>query len=315
MPASRPPFSNGSVSLGLSLVGDTARDMMDRLVDDARRAVAHGLDGVTLSEHHAGMPGYLPSPLSTSAALLALLESGWACAGPAILPLRNPVLVAEELAWCEALHPGRVGAAFVPGYHELDFVVAGADFADRQQAHWRCLDVLTATLAGDWRPRDLQHDHALAGLSSDGVPVLTGAAGPVAVRRAADLGIGILIPSLRSAGEVRELTDRYVDRGGSGPVVMIRRVHVGSSSQGTTRQLEQWRSRAGSAPWLDLSHDAAVTGEPSVVVDRLLEEIEKSRCTALNLRLECYAVAPEQVDEQISLLGEVLPRVRAELGW
>jgi alkanesulfonate monooxygenase SsuD/methylene tetrahydromethanopterin reductase-like flavin-dependent oxidoreductase (luciferase family) len=316
-PGPAAPLSSGSVSLGLSAVGETAQQIVGRLVADASLAVEGGFDGVTLSEHHAGFPGYVPSPLALADVLRERMPRGWACAAPAILPLRNPVLLAEELAWSEAVHPGRVGAAFVPGYQESDFMLVGADFEARHRAHWSHLRRLVDGLGG--RHPDaggLADDPAVRGLPPGGLPILTGAAGPIAARRAAELGVGMLIPSLRPASEVRDLIDLYASQGGVGPTVLIRRVHVGGRSTGSDVNVERWRSRSGSAQWLDLSDEALATGEPEAVLDTLVGQVRRSGCSALNLRLECYADAPTHVSSQIASLAEhVLPQLRAQLGW
>ncbi|WP_148573836.1 LLM class flavin-dependent oxidoreductase [Nocardioides caldifontis] len=309
------PLGHGSVSLGLSAVGEVGADVVRRLVVDARTAVETGFDGVTLSEHHRGFPGYVPDPLSAASLLLERLPTGWACAAPAILPLRHPVLAAEQLAWAAAAHPGRVAAAFVPGYQEDDFALLGEEFTARRARHWERLEQLVGLVGPEHRRGALAGDPAVVGLPGDGVPLLTGAAGPVAVRRAARLGVGVLLPSLRPPQEVRQLAERYADEGGQAPVVLIRRLHVGTGSPGSEVNRARWRSRAGSADWLDLSDAAVATGEPGRVAELLAEAVRSSGCTALNLRLECYADAPDQVSAQLEALGEhVLPEVRAALG-
>jgi hypothetical protein len=55
-------------------------------------------------------------PLLATAWGLSSTEQVWAGPSPCLLALRNPALVAEELAWTAARFPGRVGAALAPGY-------------------------------------------------------------------------------------------------------------------------------------------------------------------------------------------------------
>ena len=73
------------------------------------------------SEHHGGFPGYLPNPLQMAAFILDESPLGWAAACPLLLPLRPTAMVAEEVAWLAARHPGRVGLGVAAGALPLDF--------------------------------------------------------------------------------------------------------------------------------------------------------------------------------------------------
>src|ERR1700722_19253107 len=115
------PLAPGSVALGLHLAkGDPAR-AVESLRRQAIAAERAGFDGVALSEHHGGFPTYAPVPALLIGVLLAATETVWGAPCPTVLPLRNSSLVVEELAWLNAAYPGRVGAAFVPGYQARDF--------------------------------------------------------------------------------------------------------------------------------------------------------------------------------------------------
>lgn len=305
------PFAAGSISLGLSAVSGDARAIAGRLRDDAITAVSVGFDGVTLSEHHGGFPHYVPSPLTLAAGILGQLPRGWAVAAPAILPLRPPVTVAEDLAWLAALYPGRVGAGFVPGYQRRDFEVLGAEFAGRHVAFWRGLATLVCTL-GAGSP--LRADPAIA--SAD-LPVLVGVSGPVAARRATAAGVGMLVTSLRRRpAAVQLLVDAYTAAGGTMPTTLIRRVHVGNlAAGGFGRSMGDWRSQAeASASWLAADDDSLVSGSPAAVADELARSLTDSGCRALNIRIDAYTAQPELIGDQIAALGElVLPALRLRM--
>ena len=88
-------------------------------------ALAGGFDGVMTSEHHGGFAGYLPNPLQIASFVLEENPSGWAAPCPLLLPLRPTAQVAEEIAWLDARHPGRVGLGVAAGALPLDFEVMG----------------------------------------------------------------------------------------------------------------------------------------------------------------------------------------------
>ncbi|GAA2403901.1 hypothetical protein GCM10010191_09430 [Actinomadura vinacea] len=293
------PLNAGSVSLGLSLPPGYARDAVAQLKRTARLAIDAGFDGVTLSEHHGGFPGYPPTPMLLSALLLEHLPAGWAIPCPTILPLRPPALVAEELAWLAAAHPGRVGAGFVPGYQERDFAVAAADFATRRSRHWTALAEVTAALRGE---NGLRDDPAVAQCAPSGLPIVTGVAGQVGARRAAEAGAGLLLMSLTPAADLAPLVQAHRDAGGGGPLVLIRRV---GSVDG---MVERWRSR-GSGSWLAAEPAAIVSGPPEEWADTLAADLRESGATALNVRLDGAAAETHTRIERFA--AQVLPELRS----
>ena len=314
------PFAPGSISLGLSAVGTDARAIVDRLIEDAVAAELSGFDGLTLSEHHGGFPQYIPVPVTLCGLLLERLDRAWACAGPTVLPLRNPLLLAEELAWTAALHPGRVGLGVAAGYQRRDFELVGADFESRRSTLWTSLVRLQDALTGG----QSADDPALARLDGLGLPVVVGIGGPVGARRAAVLGAGILLTSLRSAAEIAPLVSAHRAAAGTGPAVLIRRVHVAAERSvaaervptGFSASLADWTSQADGESWLIAADTALITGSPRAVAEGLVAAVRTSGCTALNLRVDAYAASPDLVSDQIEVLGkEVLPLVRSDLGW
>src|SRR5580704_5435005 len=53
------------------------------------------------------------------------MDRGWAAPCPLLLPLRPAALVAEEVAWLAARHPGRVGVGLAAGSLVDDFEIMG----------------------------------------------------------------------------------------------------------------------------------------------------------------------------------------------
>src|SRR5207302_1887574 len=89
------------------------------MVDWAERM---GFQSVNLSEHHGDPAGYLPAPLTLAAAVLARTEHIAVTVGAALVPLHDPVRIAEQLAVLDLIGPGRlsviVGAGRPAGYRE-----------------------------------------------------------------------------------------------------------------------------------------------------------------------------------------------------
>ena len=101
------------------------------------------------SEHHGGFAGYMAQPLQMASFVLAEHDVGWVAAAPLLLPLRATALVAEEVAWLQARHPGRVGIGVAAGALPLDFEIAGVKQADSIGLFKSELPRLVAMLRGD----------------------------------------------------------------------------------------------------------------------------------------------------------------------
>jgi alkanesulfonate monooxygenase SsuD/methylene tetrahydromethanopterin reductase-like flavin-dependent oxidoreductase (luciferase family) len=81
----------------------------------ARRADELGFDWISVSEHHYGPIMLTPNPLVWAGALTQVVRRAKvALLGP-VLPLNNPVRVAEEVAMLDNMSDGRIVALFLRG--------------------------------------------------------------------------------------------------------------------------------------------------------------------------------------------------------
>jgi alkanesulfonate monooxygenase SsuD/methylene tetrahydromethanopterin reductase-like flavin-dependent oxidoreductase (luciferase family) len=91
-----------------------ARSLTDNL-ELARRADEKGFDWVSVSEHHFGPIMLTPNPLVWAGALTQVVRRAKiALLGP-VMPLNNPVRVAEEVAMLDAISGGRIVVLFLRG--------------------------------------------------------------------------------------------------------------------------------------------------------------------------------------------------------
>ncbi|MGH7736001.1 MAG: LLM class flavin-dependent oxidoreductase, partial [Gemmatimonadales bacterium] len=215
------PLAPGSVSLRLYPHLELASpEIVRELVVQAQLAMASGLDGIMLSEHHNGFAGYLPNPIQAAGWVLGSTPRGWAAPCPLLLPLRPPALVVEELAWLAARFPGRVAAGVAAGSLEADFGIMNTTKVDLTARFSTGLAQVSAMLSG----RDLgalADDPAVAHCSEAPIPLVSAAVSSAAARRAAANGVGLLLDSLASVGRCRALVDAYEEAGGPGPVVLV----------------------------------------------------------------------------------------------
>src|SRR5437016_4828981 len=85
----------------------------------------HGFDSLVLSEHHGVDDGWMPAPLTMAAAVLARTARARLMISASILPLHDPIRIAEQIAVLDRASPGRVWVVFAAGYRVEQVEMAG----------------------------------------------------------------------------------------------------------------------------------------------------------------------------------------------
>jgi natural product biosynthesis luciferase-like monooxygenase protein len=171
----------------------------DLVVDAARFADRHGLAAVWVPERHFTEFGFLyPNPAVLHAALARETRNLRLCAGSVVVPLHDPLRIAEEWAMVDRLSGGRVAISAASGWNPNDFAFFPERFAARREATeqglelvrrlWRGEAVRVANGVGELvelrvQPRPVQPE----------LPVwLTAAGSPETFARAGALGVNVL---------------------------------------------------------------------------------------------------------------------------
>ncbi len=114
-------------------VGESA-DKYQLLIEGAKFADTHGFAAVWTPERHFyAFGGLYPNPSVTSAAVATVTERIQIRAGSVVLPLHDPLRVAEEWAVVDNLSHGRVGISFASGWQPNDFVFAPENYVNRKE--------------------------------------------------------------------------------------------------------------------------------------------------------------------------------------
>ncbi|GAX39730.1 amino acid adenylation domain-containing protein [Tolypothrix sp. NIES-4075] len=125
-----------------SAENDTDQDKYKLLIEGAKFADQHGFSAVWTPERHFhNFGGLYPNPSVTSAAIATITERIQIRAGSVVLPLHNPIRVAEEWSMVDNLSNGRIGLAFASGWHTNDFVFAPDNYTHRKEI--MCRDIET----------------------------------------------------------------------------------------------------------------------------------------------------------------------------
>jgi natural product biosynthesis luciferase-like monooxygenase protein len=120
------------------------------LIDSAKFADRHGFSALWTPERHFhAFGGLYPNPSLTAAALAMITDRIDLRAGSVVLPLHDPVRVAEEWAVVDNLSHGRAGMAIASGWTVDDFVLARGTHANRKAEMWRSVHLLRKLWRGD----------------------------------------------------------------------------------------------------------------------------------------------------------------------
>ena len=307
------PLAKGSVSLRLYPHDGPAAEQLDEVRRLARRAVEVGYDGVMVSEHHAGFPGYFPSPQQMAGFLLAAMPSGWAAPCPLLLPMKPYTLVAEEVAWLAAAFPGRVGAGFAAGALPVDFELAEVPFDEIGARFKQALPKVVAALRGE-AEGPLADDRAIAVCADHPVPMVAAAQSRAAVRRAASLGLGILYDSLQAVDHVRALSDAYDEAGGTGPKILIRRVWIGGPpGEAVDNQLDLYRTYTteGTMARWDQGANTVLAATGAEAAEQLHAEMVATGTDTINIRIHVVGLSPAYVRDQLEHHSDLVAHLKA----
>ncbi|MCJ8273846.1 MAG: LLM class flavin-dependent oxidoreductase, partial [Psychrosphaera sp.] len=97
----------------------------------------HQLSGIWIPERHfASFGDQFPNPAVAAAAVAAITENVTIRSGSVVLPLHDPVRVAEEWSMVDNLSNGRVELSFASGWHPNDFIFAPQSYQKRHQVMW-----------------------------------------------------------------------------------------------------------------------------------------------------------------------------------
>ena len=94
-------------------------------------ADARGWDMAVVSEHHGIVDGWMPSPFTIAAMGLGRTQRIPFFISASLLPLHDPIRVAEQIAVLDCAAPGRLMTVFGAGYRVEEFEMAGVAHKDR----------------------------------------------------------------------------------------------------------------------------------------------------------------------------------------
>jgi len=190
-----------------SFAPESAQEIYATALEQFAWADEHGFDSLVLSEHHGVDDGWMPAPLTIAAAVLARTTRARLMISAAILPLHDPIRMAEQIAVLDNAFPGRTWIVFGAGYRVEEFEMAGLEHAARGRVLEEHVQAVLEALTGetfDWRGRDVRVTPKP--VTDPRRMLFVGGGVPAAARRAARLRLSMF--AMNADAVVREA---YVD--------------------------------------------------------------------------------------------------------
>jgi alkanesulfonate monooxygenase SsuD/methylene tetrahydromethanopterin reductase-like flavin-dependent oxidoreductase (luciferase family) len=156
-------------------------------------ADAHGIEHINIMEHHGSDDGYMPAPFVFAAAAAARTKTLKIVLGCILLPLHDPVKIAEQIAVADIISNGRLLVALGAGYVVREFAMFRRSMKNRARLMDEGIPIILRALSGERfqeqgrevfvRPLPLQNPQDM---------IIVAGGVPATARRAARLGLGII---------------------------------------------------------------------------------------------------------------------------
>jgi len=271
-------------------------DLYAAAVEMSRYGEQHGAASIVVSEHHHSDDGYLPSPLVLAAAIAAATERIPIQVAALLLPLHDPVRIAEDMVVLDHLSRGRVSYVLAVGYRPEEYAMFGRDFRGRGRRLEAGLQALRSAFSGEpfeyegrraWvRPRPY---------TPGGPALLLGGHSRIAVRRAARFGLGVVT---EGGTDLRDLYAEECRKHGHEPGLFIDPPAGGANSAFVAEDPDAAWERYGPYLLHDAQTYAAWMGEGHGSVSK------STAGDVASLRAEQGSYRIFSVDEAIAYLRE-----------
>ena len=187
--------------------GASTTELYAAAIEMAAFAESRGAITTAVCEHHTMADGYLPSPLVLATAMAARTTTMPIMTTALILPLYDPIRLAEDMVVLDIISGGRVSYVLAVGYRPEEFEHHGADFRRRGRLADEQLGLLIRAKSGEPFEHEGRRIHVTpAPVTAGGPTVFWGGGSPAAARRAARFGLDFF-----AQGGGAELGDLYAD--------------------------------------------------------------------------------------------------------
>ena len=209
-----------SIRFGIHYSGQSPEGNWEKIYSETLKQVQEaeelGYEIFSVAEHHFLPDGWIPAPMVFLGGLAAVTETADLVTNIVILPLHQPIEVAEKASVLDLLSGGRFKLGVAIGWRDKEFAAYGVDKSER----------VGRTVEGMQLIRRLTAD---TGVSYDGkiyqvedldlmprpvqepIPIWYGGQSEYAIRRAAKIGDAWSMSPIETIDELTESMDQYRD--------------------------------------------------------------------------------------------------------
>jgi len=306
--------------------------------EQVRLARQAGFDLIATGQHYLSYPYQMPTTLPFLARLSASAEGMRVAATIVLLPLHQPVDVAESVATLDAMTGGRFIFGVGQGYRDEEFLSFGTTMRDRMPRLLESLDLIKKL----WTQDEVEHHGRFFSVPRVKVatrpvqrphpPIWVAANHDAAIARAGRMGYAWLVNPHATVsmveGQLRLFRDELKRAGKAIPELpMMRELYVAPRREdafslarpylepkykayadwGQDKALPGGESFA--VPFEQLARDRFLTGSPEDVVGEVERYRDRLGVDTMIFRLQWPGMPQRQALEQIELMGKhVIPR-------
>jgi probable F420-dependent oxidoreductase len=238
--------------------------------------------------------------------------------GILVLPMRNPVILAKQLASMDLLSNGRLLMGMASGWYRREFDAVGVPFEQRGKIMDENLDVMTRLWTEDMVKGEWPHHKIPAGVmypkpvQKPRPPILIGGYVDRVLQRAAMAGDGWLTYFYRpesfakSWAKIRD----FAKEGGKDPDTLLNAnqlpICIGKSRAAIESDMNEWLGKEWDyASWSESTKDSAIMGTVDECVAQLKEHLAVGTQKIIFVP---YKYEQSQID---TIAREIIPRLKA----
>ncbi|MBB32629.1 MAG: LLM class flavin-dependent oxidoreductase [Acidimicrobiaceae bacterium] len=191
-----------------SLNSESLSSRYQAMLEMAEFVDKHGFFMATFEEHHGADNAWSPTPLINAATVLARTKNLSASISALLLPLHDPIRVAEDIAVIDLMSGGRLTVILGLGYRPSEYQLMGKDWENRGKLMDESVQTLLDAWTGEpFEYRGESHQITPSPVTKPHPFIMIGGTSKVAARRAARFGL-----PLSPAAHLPELEAYYYEQ-------------------------------------------------------------------------------------------------------
>ena len=320
------------------------KDLYAEMLTEIEIADQMGFDSAWLTEHHFLDDGYCPSILLTAAAIAARTRQIRIGTGVLLIPLHDPIRVAEDAAVVDLISNGRLILGLGLGYRSEEFDGFGRELKERKGRIEESLEIFEKAWTGGAFSMEGKYyrvnNHSITPKPvQQPIPIWIGAFSEPAIKRAARIGAPLYVPAIGVIPIIKYLFDmhsNFLKEFGKNPddfeKPLVREMYISDKNADdtwedikehvtyTAKGYASWGSMVDTEGNLltdpddpilyDIARKQSIIGTPEECIDQIKEYQENLPIDNMICRFKFPGISHDEAMRSMKLFAEkVLPNV------